>query len=246
MTAVTGNNSSLSDITFGIQNCNTLNISTNCPTQVKKIAAILTLQASIIFLCDTRLNAGNVKVENFFAPTYDLFHNSQLSKRGVCILIKSTINYTVEQEHRDDKGNVLAMKLTINGTGILVVCIYGPNNNDDTFFETLSGILQLYVGVPIVIAGDWNLTYSTDSNDNNIDILNMASPPSVYRSRALASICEKYDLTDPYRALHPHKKDFTYIPRTGRNNRSRLDCIGCHYFSSPKLQYICLFRFISI
>jgi hypothetical protein len=67
------------------------------------------------------------------------------------------------------------------------------------------------------------MTYSTDDIDNNIDVLNMISPPSIPRSKELADMCEKYQLSDPYRALHPHERDYTYIPRTGKNNRSRID-----------------------
>lgn len=51
----------------------------------------------------------------------------------------------------------------------------------------------------------------------------MANIPSSFRSQKLAAICEKHRLTDPFRALFPNRRDFSYVPRTGRNNRSRLD-----------------------
>jgi hypothetical protein len=79
---------SILDLSFASQNCNSLNISTNCPKQLKKIAAIMTLQASIIFLSDLRLNTAKNKVENMFAPSYELHYNSPNNKRGVGMLIK--------------------------------------------------------------------------------------------------------------------------------------------------------------
>ena len=51
----------------------------------------------------------------------------------------------------------------------------------------------------------------------------MVGPPSITRSRGLADCCENFLLTDPFRALHPDRRDFTYYPRTRRANRSRID-----------------------
>jgi hypothetical protein len=79
-------------LTFATQNCNSLNVSANCPKQLKKIAALLSLSASIIFLSDTRLNSEkNLDVGNLFKnqsnDSYTFYHNSRVSKRGVGILI---------------------------------------------------------------------------------------------------------------------------------------------------------------
>jgi exonuclease III len=183
----------------------------------------MTLQASIIFLSDIRLNSSNHKVENIFAPTYNLHHNSPHSKRGVGILIKTNLNCTVTREHCDNKGNILGLKVIVDNNSLLLLGIYGPNTNDPEFFNKLQCILNDNRGTPTIIAGDWNLTYSTDDNDSNIDVINMLSPPSIPRSKSLADICESHVLTDPYRALHPYKRDYTYVPRSGKTNRSRID-----------------------
>ena len=46
----------LSNLTIGIQNCNSLNVSTNCPKQLKKVKAIMDMNHDVIFLSDIRLN----------------------------------------------------------------------------------------------------------------------------------------------------------------------------------------------
>ena len=51
----------------------------------------------------------------------------------------------------------------------------------------------------------------------------MTSPPSLIRSRNLAEISDFYNLSDPFRALHPDRLDFSYRPRNGLPNRSRID-----------------------
>jgi exonuclease III len=101
---------------------------------------------------------------------------------------------------------------TFSDMHLLLISVYGPNTNDKTFFNDLREILSINRDVPVVCAGDWNLTYSTCSTTDNIDIINMLSPPSAVRSGYLSEICDNFDLTDPFRALHFRSRDFTYVP----------------------------------
>jgi exonuclease III len=150
-------------------------------------------------------------------------HNSTSNKRGVGILIASSLQYTVINTFRDNNNNLLAIRISISDSEILLVSIYGPNTNDSEFFSDLRNILKRNRDIPAICGGDWNTTFSTLEAENNIDIFSMSSPPSVIRSRWLLEICDEYHLMDPYRAINPFKRDFTFIPRTGARNRSRLD-----------------------
>ena len=71
------------DLTYSIQNCNSLNISTVCQKQISKIIAITALCTDIIFLSDIRLNVNSEQVEKIkkmfiYNPThsYDAFFHS--------------------------------------------------------------------------------------------------------------------------------------------------------------------------
>jgi exonuclease III len=76
----------------------------------------------------------------------------------------------------------------------------------------------------ILLSGDWNCTFSTDPVERNVDCLNMGMAPSLRHSRLLRLMCNELNITDPFRMLHPNKKDFSYIPRSvNANNRSRID-----------------------
>jgi hypothetical protein len=85
------------NITFASQNCNSLNVSTSCEKQIKKISSILSLYTTFIFLSDIRL--GNTVTQEDIEKTfmcnkiknYSLFHNSSRNKRGVGILIDKSI-----------------------------------------------------------------------------------------------------------------------------------------------------------
>jgi exonuclease III len=228
-------------ISFAAQNCNSLNISTCCEKQLKKIVAITCLNACIIFLSDIRLG-NNKSVDDISTAfrfndncNYDFFYNSTRNRRGVGILIKKNLNYTVHHLYKDDNENIITMIISVDDSRIKIISVYGPNGNDPNFFRDLRGHLELEPDLPTVAGGDWNTTLSADDTRFNIDILNMAAPPSLFRSRHLINLCDEMELTDPFRALHPGARDFTYIPRTGNNNRSRLDFFLISNLLVPKV-----------
>jgi exonuclease III len=151
------------------------------------------------------------------------FITKKKSKRGVGILISRTLQYTVLREYRDNNNNVLAIKLNICDTNILLISVYGPNNNDYEFFSFIRTVLLENTDSPTICGGDWNATYCTEAGELNIDTFNMNNPPSTIRSGWLAEICNDFNLFDPFRTMHYNKKDFTYVPRSGTRNRSRID-----------------------
>jgi exonuclease III len=52
----------------------------------------------------------------------------------------------------------------------------------------------------------------------------MINITSVFRSNKLREICANHNLTDPYRALYPNRKDYTFVPSAINSlNRSRID-----------------------
>jgi exonuclease III len=154
---------------------------------------------------------------------YNFYHNSSQNKRGVGILIDCSLNYDIIDTYKDLSENILGLKIIIDGQILWIVSIYGPNTNDATFFNNLIELINGAGDTPFVIGGDWNTTVCTLNNHDNIDTLHMASPPSFFRSQKLEELSNVAQLTDPFRALWPAKRDYTYVPRSGRRNRSRID-----------------------
>jgi hypothetical protein len=135
-----------------------------------------------------------------------MFHNSTSNSRGVGILISNNLQYTVNAEYRDIANNVLALSITVCDTDVLLISVYGPNNNRKEFYLFLHSVLAKFNNVPTICAGDWNATYSTDPGDSNIDVINMSCPPSCIRSGWLAELCDEFNLSDPYRAINHNIK----------------------------------------
>jgi exonuclease III len=156
------------------------------------------------------------KIENLFLTNsnkqYIFYYNSSRNSRGVGILIDNSLNCTVDNILKDPDENFLAITVTINNSVLNLISVYGPNKDDKLFYQHLSNFLTSTSGIPSILGGDWNTTYSTDSSRNNIDIFNMSRPPSIVRSGWLADLCTVHGLIDPYRAIYPVAKDYTYIP----------------------------------
>jgi exonuclease III len=202
------------NLSFSAQNCNSLNLSTNCEKHVKKISAIVTLGTCLIFLSDIRLGnkCAKADVERSFGcnkiKNYKFFHNSSKNKRGVGILIDMNYNMNVLDSYSDQDENILGLKLEYNEFVFWAISIYGPNSNENNFYDNLRRLVSgAGTGnVPCIIGGDWNATVCTLNSADNIDILNMHSPPSTYRSLRIDEISQAEKLTDPFRASWPTGK----------------------------------------
>jgi exonuclease III len=174
-------------LTFSAQNCNSLNVSTECDKQLAKLVALTDLRTDIIFLSDIRLNKGTAqtdKIIKIFAcnnnKNYKFFFNSSKNKRGVGILISDALNVTVKNEYVDSDENILGLTITFDDTTLKLCSIYGPNHNDKKFFNNLCNFVSTDPNCPIIIGGDWNATYSTADISLNPDIMNMSSSPQHY------------------------------------------------------------------
>jgi exonuclease III len=190
-----------------------------------KINAIAGYKSDIIFLSDTRLNGRDVTVTEKLTLLYKMYHNSTKNSRGTAILISNRLDHEILDMVKDNDENILLIKVRINGVELGIGSIYGPNDNAcDGFFSTIKDTVRSWNGIPCILGGDWNATGSYEDLNFNPDVLFMRSIPSRYRSEQVELLCEELDLADPFRALHPDLRDFTYYPSgTVRKNRSRID-----------------------
>jgi exonuclease III len=76
----------------------------------------------------------------------------------------------------------------------------------------------------VIVGGDWNPTWSPSPVADNLNVINMQNIPSKQRSEKIVNMARNLSMTDPYRFLYPHRREFTYVPNIAANkNRSRLD-----------------------
>ena len=125
-------------------NCNSLNMSvTSKNNQTKKIYGITKLKSDIIFLSDIRLcNKNLMSASNGCSKifrinpysSYKLLFQSYRNKRGVGILIKNSLIFSELARESDPEDNFLLLRVTIQGTTMIVGSIYGPNDPNPDFF----------------------------------------------------------------------------------------------------------------
>ena len=222
------------NITFSSINCNSLNMSNvTGSVQKRKIYGIAKLKTDLIFLSDIRLsnrnltnNTEELKKSLRINPycSYNCCFHSTKNKRGFGILYNSNLDFSVEQRVEDPDENFLAVRAKIKGNLYILCSIYGPNAHDPNFFISLFNSITNLGPHPIIIAGDWNCTLSSEAINSNPDCFNMRELPNVRHSRYLDQFCLDLSLQDPFRALNPVRKDFSYTPFGNlRENKSRID-----------------------
>lgn len=248
------NISRLCGISILSQNVNTLNTSTHNASNAKsnhfmqKINAILSTKCDIIFLQDIRASCRIAVVTKLIACTkngnYSMLYNSSKSKRGVCILYKTSLDLEVKNTYKSQCENMILVDCRLNSVPITLGSVYGPTDQDDPEFikNIKKEIIRLGNGT-FIIAGDLNCIQSMvplirDVNggtlnkkkyfDINPEILNMSNIPNKRNSQALCDILTEEFWVDPFRHFFPNRREFSYKPFNKRNdNRSRIDFFLC-------------------
>jgi exonuclease III len=145
---IDNNNKKIPHLRFCAQNCQSLNISTKNPITQKKVLALTKDRYDIILLSDIKLNsqiqthAIHDLIKMFKFAGYDLIYNSPTASRGVGILISTKSNYKITDTRKDDTGNLLIINVEINDIKFTVGSVYGPNDNDLSFFADLERFLN--------------------------------------------------------------------------------------------------------
>ena len=93
---------------------------------------------------------------------------------------------------RDPEENYILVPANYKGNTTIFGAIYGPNEDNPGFFESLKTDLQNLGNHPIIIEGDWNCTFSCENITNNIDCYKMRNTPNARHSRLLAEMCDIY------------------------------------------------------
>jgi exonuclease III len=177
--------------------------------------ALCNLKEEIIFLSDIRMGQISNSQSNFKISTYfnrsglknHLFlHNSTSNKRGVAMLINKSLDPQILDEYRDQTENILLIHVKLKNNSFILGSIYGPNSTDRNFYREINNFLHSKPGTPIILGGDWNVTWSNTEPADNIDISGMARAPNMANGRLLKELANKYSLTDPFRIIHPEKK----------------------------------------
>ena len=98
----------------------------------------------------------------------DIFLSGRDSNsKGVGILINPNLDFKCIDYKEIIQGRLQVLKLEIRDTIYVILNVYGPNNEDITFFKKLEETVISYNSETLIAAGDFNVVL-----DYNIDKLN--------------------------------------------------------------------------
>ncbi len=219
VTVDNGNNvePGIHSLSFASQNVRSFNISTKNDITWQKILTVTKQKADMIMLCDLHLNSHKQKSsvhdieKRFMLEGYKFIHNSEGPSRGVGILLHKNLrdeSFNINNVRRDKEGNYILLDLNIKNNRYTVGSVYGPNYDEQVnmYHNIVSSCPELK-NEKVILGGDFNATWDTSRVNANIDVVNMVNIPNRIRSEKIRLIAEQLKLIEPYRLLHPEKKN---------------------------------------
>jgi exonuclease III len=218
------------NITFSAINCNSMNVSTlgnrNSKTYLK-IEGVTGKKSDIILLSDIRAKNKGEELKKMFGLTrngsYKLYINSNKESRGVGIAIKRNIYHDIRRVYNgigDD--NVILLDVVIKNVRLTVGTVYGPNRNDVDFYRRIRRQRELW-GNKCIIGGDFNTILCRDMGIGNLDREGGDRVPNRQNSNEINGWIGQNFLIDPFRALYPEVREYSYIPFRTRGGRDGVD-----------------------
>ena len=115
-------------------------------------------------------------------------------------------------------GRLLFIQIIIAGKEILLVNIYGPNNDNVGFFQTMLTYLLDFDCANVVIAGDFNLVL-----DTSMDKTGGTGKTHVKSCSFMKEMMENLNMLDIWRIQHPDTNQYTWRRRNPYAIHCRLD-----------------------
>ena len=139
-----------------------------------------------------------------------LFSHGSTNARGVAILIKNSLNSTIQQSEISSDGRFIVLKADINNETYTIANIYGPNKDADAvkFYRNLSKVLrndEFSYEENIIIGGDFNCPL-----DITLDKKGGLPIPRKYVINYIDELQNEFSLHDIWRLKHPTLQSFTW------------------------------------
>lgn len=188
-------------------------------TQTKKnkvLNYLNNIQADVCLLQETHLSYSkqNSLINANFIHSFSSPYNSK--QRGVCILINKRIRFTHNTTITDPEGRFIIINISINNNPITIVCIYGPNSDDSSFFHNLFSSISNLSFCPVIIGGDFNTVINPSLDKSK-------TPRKHWQStKTIEQFMSDFGLGDGWRLQHPTTREYTYYSSV-HQTYSRID-----------------------
>ena len=144
-------------------------------------------------------------------------HGTNLS-RGVALLCKPTITFSVINTDIDSYGRFIILNIVVNSEEFLLINVYSHNIDRTDLFSKIEHFLCSYNCNNIIWGGDFNLVFNL-----HLDKIG-GLPQTNFKAREkLIDIMKNFDLIDIWRERNPKCKHFTWHSNIDAAIYCRLD-----------------------
>lgn len=98
-----------------------------------------------------------------------------------------------------------------------LVAIYGPNDDNPDFFQSLKSTICLYENTSVIVVGDWNVVQNYDK-----DTINYHSENNPRAQVKVHQMMNDLDLVDIWRVQHPRENRFSWWDPHKKTRNTRL------------------------
>ena len=139
-----------------------------------------------------------------------LFSHGSTNARGVAILVKNSLNITIQQSEISSDGRFIVLKADINNETYTIANVYGPNKDADAvkFYRNLSKLLrndEFGNEENIIIGRDFNCPL-----DITLDKKGGLPIPRKYVINSIDELQNEFSLHDIWRLKNPTLQSFTW------------------------------------
>ena len=134
------------------------------------------------------------------------------------ILLNNNFEQKVKKVKTDKNGNYILLDIDIQGKEITLANIYGPNEDNPNFYETLKRNIAEFENENVIICGDWNLVLDFEKDCYNYLHINNPRARNV-----VLSLIEEEHFIDVWRVMNENTQKYTWRRLNPTKKQARLD-----------------------
>ncbi len=167
-------------------------------------------KASIILLQETHSTKDSEAMWcNEWGHRQLYFSHGTSQSKGVCIIVQNNFPFQLHQTISDTEGRYLLLDVTVYDTRLTIANIYGPNEENEEFYEEVVTKIESIPNDHRICAGDFNFVF-----DVNLD--KIGKPETNAKNRDIVRTwMEETDVIDVWRFQHPEERKFTWHGKRG-------------------------------
>ena len=136
--------------------------------------------------------------------------------RGIAVLIHKSVPLRIQKTVLDPAGRFIIIQASLINRDLILVNLYGPNNDDPNFYNNVFLLISSLQGA-IIIGGDFNCTLDPKlDRSSGIDLTHARSRKTIHQ------FMQELNLIDIWRVGNPTKKEYSCHSAT-HNTYSRID-----------------------